>query len=152
MGQLLSVERLVTGSIVKFGNLYSLYVKIMSVVTGEILRNVNLELTVSMAEVLTRGIKQAVSELTQSREGSKKTEAFSLQNAEIHFRRSNLFFYSAFRITAATSAAWAYFLSKASQSYGLAGRALSPGGYIAKLVLCGGPGRARAFETRFAVR
>lgn len=64
VGQILGVEKIVTGSIGKIGSLYSISLRMINVSTGEIERSSSVEQSGTIEDVLTKGIRNSVNVLS----------------------------------------------------------------------------------------
>ncbi|MBA7598529.1 hypothetical protein ES703_05547 [subsurface metagenome] len=65
VGQLLNVQHMVAGSVSKVGDVYSIEVRIIDVGTGEIMAAAVEDITGSLGDLLTRGIRNAALKLVQ---------------------------------------------------------------------------------------
>jgi len=65
VGQLLNMQQMVTGSVSKFGNVYSIELRVFDVETGVIVGVAVEDVTGSLSDVLTKGIGNAARKLTR---------------------------------------------------------------------------------------
>lgn len=70
MGQLLGVDQIVTGSLGKIGNVYSMNVKMIDVQSGAILSSYSVDVQGELSDVLTNGCKDLATRLARGGDSS----------------------------------------------------------------------------------
>ena len=87
VGQLLGVEKMISGSISKVGNVYSISARIIDVETGEIFNVANYDYAGNIGRLLTDGIRESVINLLNLRYSDRNYSNIDSSNESISLKK-----------------------------------------------------------------